>query len=1521
MAQDYTLKYVNHVLLSINHALSTCCCNDGVYFWEGVPCDMEIQLRGSLCAEWDKCQYINRTYFDYQSMCAGDEYKICECQRLSIKADTISSPYVPDEITVSYAGAGTLTVDWGTESVTITEGASVNTYSFSDIATDTLTEIFTEINADYPNLTLSPNTLSNNLPPYIVSGEILNFVGASTKYLDTVKAGLIFELDGSTTTLAEYDSNLNTFANNIQTSLNTLGGPTFSVLYNDRASTSSSGYFAVTFGGSACGIPQSELHIDKMRLLYGTYNGAGDAYIEYPNYICGWGTAGTSSNSLDRYYLASGFHTTGCQLERRPSNGPFIHATGGNLAIQCCPQRGVTIGPPQNLNILSSGYNENANFSNLEPTVLYNGACYKVDPFYFMIGKEGRFTRNWKNPARSTYVIPDCRFNEAACDASLVPTNCSPELFLPQLHKDIPWGPFGSYRTNIEEEDHPATAAVGYLAGRVGWDYRPYSYIRTMGEWTRTTGIIVNLKYYRQIDYYIGSNTADDKIGGTIDTSSVPAGFTLTNNTPEASYVQITFDPSGKTVGDFLEGINSLRASGETSDVKCSLFQFCPASTDILNVPAYKILNNSAEIWDMRRNRFDEALHGDGDPDPTGYVQAYNPDTDVITLPNPTDFWNRLMSGSDVYQPEVAYSDRFASVRYGLQAGPNFSYDCYNIFNERISRPTLYVNPPSPVAATLPPYCRHKKTLPNHSGGVVVFTYPLGTTSHLDGDVQPRLMPWWTPMQGTIENLINVRKNPSVPEAISQLLVWVSGRTIHLSGLRFDGVTPVGNLDTIATNRGGATYIVPSAIVDINSIQYTPIGGGSPYSPFLANSGTYPFEVWLDDQTWMDPSNEFPVPSGFPGAVRTSHNWAYVEPLLDSSPTDLINSELAYLQSFVRLRHDWFDEINETYENAPHKLPRCVPPNSPIVGSGIKVDCDGDKVIEGSWIVSYGCTSRVCKTTWFYATQRCPCDTEFQCDEDGGSTVPHKFNQEGDSLTNSERWSETAGNTTYVNQPTLYVCALNFHRDCDIPALVKVPYQVVIDSTDSSCPGSIYLIRYAYTNGVVSTPIGDAADSYDFDFWNGAGESEGWCQWIDPANPGTLISKGDIPRTWPPKAYIAERSTTVLCSTNLYPFTLDELCNDTAIYSLEGWDRIQNIYPYAPPDYSDSQGRGCGTPTDVDGNTLLNALFRPIINNIDNGDLCPGGNCNRVDINCSTKCCGCFFVCNDADGCVSSGPKYYPEEYILTYSESHDYENLVETCDTVPVGVGAGSCNQGCCTDPGGSFVRHPSWGVRYNISISANFTMNVNATCGICLGGGSEEITQTVDDGGCTGDYLPPCADNFCNNGCGSCCDFNITNPIGCNNYLGYRDRALVCDETGNGVFLQETFCGCGSIGTIQCSYPQIIRVTLDTQCTDTFGNCGHGTVTKEVSNVFDANGGSTGGPDCRGGDPGILQYPDGNKALGTESQTASFTQSPSTYGGCTGGTQDGQELGYVTGWLNGATWYCGINGFKTSIDDSEYI
>ncbi len=1513
-----SLKYINNVLLSIDNALTTCCCNDGQYFWEGLPCDMDIQFRSSICAEWDKCQYGDRVYFEYQSRCEGDEYRICECQRLNIKADTISSPKLIDDITVTYAGAGNLTLEWGTESATVTEGSTVNTYDFDDTSNDTLFEIFTAINSDYPNLSLTPTNLSWNLPPYVVSGETLNFVGASTKYLDSVSCGLIFRWQDQTTPLAEYNSTLSTFASNIQTALNTLGGPTFSVEYNSRASTINSGYFSIVFGGAGCGSRQPNIYIDKMRLLYASYNGVGDAHLEYGDYNCGWGTnSSTTYNSLDRYYISSGYLTTGCPLEWRAGSGPIIHATGGQFGIQCCPQRGAIIGPPQNLNQNLSGYYENSDFSNLERTVRYNGACYQIDPFYFMVGKEGRFTQNWSNKSFSTYIIPSCRYNESGlCGQSVTPENCAPELFLPQLHPDIPWGPFGSYHAGIESEAHPSE---GTLSARVGFDYAPYAHMKTLGSWTRTTGIVVNLKYYRNIPFYIGSTIgADDLIGGTIKTTSVPAGFSLEDNTIDATYIKIVFDPNGRTVGDFVNGLNSLRGSGLTDDDSCYLFKFCLAHDDVSDIPAYKILNNSAEIWDMRKIRLMEKDLGWAPPgQETEYVQAYNPETDVIEFFSPTEFWNKLMSGSDIFPAEVSYNDRFAEVKYGFQVGFSYTYQCNTIQNENVTRPSLFVNPPEDVFATLPPYCRHKKTLPNHSGLINVGTDTLSSTKHYEGEAQPRLIPWWTAMQGTTENLLNISLNPSTPETIHSMNVWVSGRTIFFSGLRYNGSTPVGTLDSIPTDRGGARYIIPSAILDISGIQYTPLAGGSAYSPLIANSGTYPFEVLLDDSTWMDSVTEFPVESGTVGAVRTSHNWAYVEPLLDTSPVDIKNGT-AQLPAFVRLRHDWYNEADDTYLNSPRKLPRCVPPNATIVGSGVQVDCESDKVIDGSWIVSYGCTSTVCKTTWFMQTSRCPCSTEFACDEGGGSTVPHRFNQEGNALVNSDRWSNTGGHTTYVNQPTLYICSLNWHRDCDIQSLVKVPYQIVIDEPDTLCDSDI-TVRYAYTNGVVSTPHGDASNSYEFAVWNGEGEGEGWCQYIDPANPGSLISKEDIPKTWPPKAYIAERSDRVFCSTNIYPFSFDALCNDTAVYTLEGWDRIQNIYPLAPPEYSDSSNRGCGTPTSDDV-SLLNALFRPIVNNITNGDLCPGGNCDRVDINCSTKCCGCFFVCNPDDGgCGSLGPKYYPERYTVSYTETVTITDGVEICDTVPHSS-VPSCNQGCCTDTNGSFVRHPSWGVRYNVTVNASFEMQINATCEICLGSGSETITKTVDAGLCTGDYLPPCADNYCNNGCQDCCDYVIVNPIGCNNYESYATRATVCSEDSS-TTITAAFCSCGGGGgSLQCSYPMLRRDTYNITCTNTFGSCGFGTKTREVSNTYDADGGTIDPqPSCLNGT--ILQYPDGNQELTTEERTASFTQSQSTYAACGGGTQSGKTLPYITGWMNGASWYCGINGFKSTEDDSEYI
>ena len=241
-------------------------------------------------------------------------------------------------------------------------------------------------------------------------------------------------------------------------------------------------------------------------------------------------------------------------------------------------------------------------------------------------------------------------------------------------------------------------------------------------------------------------------------------------------------------------------------------------------------------------------------------------------------------------------------------------------------------------------------------------------------------------------------------------------------------------------------------------------------------------------------------------------------------------------------------------------------------------------------------------------------------------------------------WSQEAYgapcNNVVVNQPDFYVCDNNLHPECDIPMLVKVPYQVIAVDHQTACTG-IYYVYYD-----------DQPDEFGCDInWQFCSdEDNGWCQYIDPNNL-TKVSKQNIPRTWPPTAYVAERSNIPFCSANLFYYPIEEWCNCTLPRTTNpcGWDQICNIYTMVPPEYLGVNGYACNIPTLSDISQLC-VFFRPYIENLTVGDICGGAAvtsrsasescsllpaCARVDINCGTKCCECFWNCSD-DGCATN---------------------------------------------------------------------------------------------------------------------------------------------------------------------------------------------------------------------------------------------------------------------------------------------
>jgi len=560
----------------------------------------------------------------------------------------------------------------------------------------------------------------------------------------------------------------------------------------------------------------------------------------------------------------------------------------------------------------------------------------------------------------------------------------------------------------------------------------------------------------------------------------------------------------------------------------------------------------------------------------------------------------------------------------------------------------------------------------------------------------------------------------------------------------------------------------------------------STFNPFIATTGSDLFhEVWLDDQTSINGgSYEYST------VAPTRFNYSYKEPLINfDRPLSLLNGSVD-LQSFIRRRCNW--TTDDVIFNDP-KLTHCVPAGSRTLGADSLLNCGGEKVVDNGWLISYGCSSFVCKTTWYYACQRCPCSTVYRCKNGVGSNYPHPFNQEGNSLLNNNYWKDfyTPAADFVINQPILYICESNLHPDCDIPMLVKVPFMIV----DINNPDAGPLFQYGQDVGLPGYT----------EFCNPGNplisNQYGWCQYLDPASP--KIKEENIPRTRPVSSYIAQRGLGVFCSTHPWNFIPEDIMAGTianileipggsAYFGLPGgcktapdgvncssitynscprcdnWDRIENL-GLVYPEYYDY------LPTGI----TLKALFRPVISPLRASGVCTNGSvCSRIDIDCGTACCECGFTAEENAGtCCLSSRVHHPFTQTLTYSLSESNTSTRQKCgwDTSnTIGlydfINIGQCGlpPGVC---GGSFSCCNSAGLCWNGNNSHSLNVSltrISTTCGCTINGGTgvcftENNTVSSACGGtfCTSGVWIDAGSPTNNTYCFSCQNFPSTPSV----------------------------------------------------------------------------------------------------------------------------------------------------------------
>lgn len=1477
----------NAALLLCGPAINLECCSDPTTYFDAMPCEGDTVYR-KYCDDKSECLLGSRKYISYQARCNGSVNRVCECQRCTIVEYTNILAGQNDLFSINYTdGVNPGKLEFTDSSVIINDTTSIL------YENKTIEQLYGEINSANGSF-IGSYILDQYLPSTLIYPTSYTFLG-ETKNIQARNSSLSLQLGDFNTGLVDFDTDPTIFAADIQTAINNMGlpaGDTIEFNYNAvfNSALPNNRYFEIIYKDNLCGLEQPYFSVDRFYLNYssqyprsperavsGSFGNYGDGQVwgEYGT-ITDYSVAGTgisdSTFSLDSI----------CPYEKMDADGfgPF-----GYDGTQCCPQKGLAIGPNQ---YISQAYGEDNGyayegltyrFDNLENTVLL-GDCHSVDPFWFIFGKAGKFSESQVG-GRMGYVASDCDWGNTFSNTCDVPTSCTPELFLTSFSQECPWGPFGSYFDGIEAREHVTNdgqpnedaASISAWGSRYGYQYAPQGYIKTLGTWQETKKIEIVFAVRRGVPFVIGDTLNDNNLYAELDSATTTDFIEGPTEGPACGLTSLTYDCEGKTVGDFVDAINGLRTKAIDGGESCQIFNFCLASNDARRVPASKIINVNSEMWGisdyLNQNSGNpwDSLNGGGDPE---------------LVQNDSKLW----SGSDIIATPKAYSTIWP---YGGANIPSWNN------TDLAASPSI----------RRPPYCNHsygmgpKEDYVGHKTGIL------------------RRSPLWTSMQGGLETVMTLYKSDDIPSFITKIDVQATGRTINIES--YSGTTLLQSTG-ILTDLSGVPFTVANCVSGLNNLVFT-IGGT--YHPIMAVSGSQPFTVWLDDSTYRindvgGPNNNYPTSSGNPHATGTTYNWSYREVLENSLKKNLLSGPLD-LTCWVRRRCDY------RVDNLPSLNP-CVPPNATTYVSSSKIDCDGDLLINANYIVGYGCTSGKCsKSSWYYKMSRCECSDQYDCGT--RSFKPHITNQDGNngtpvrgSTVQPSFSNNISAETAKISTPTLYICQSNIHPDCDIPMLVKVPIQIVGSKSDVSrgqCGASDIGVAYdasGWGDGITESanmityrPQNNNAILGGSNYvWltqiNGGfpvphlySEMQGWCQYFDPS-AGILVQKSNIPRTWPPTSYIADQGYPSFCSLNIY--NTPDIINGNAAAGYTGWDEIQGVFPYVPIEYLGSWGSTCSLPPSFWAGNFpgLKALFRPIITDGSLLEISPAQAITnsqgdqRVDINCATKCCGGVY-----EECIS-GFTRFPWTSTVTNSYTSSRQGAIG-CQYADPNC-PGSFNPLCCTCRVGA--QYPCAG--QPICGISTTTVNVNSTkqfvspCNCIDDDISGAITTSiVYSGACSnGQVIGGCTISMPENNAESttvnlnCSNYDTTNAGNCTDI-----DADVCESD------ECAICTVGMHLTQNCDY------------TRTDGTCGAYSISgSETSTSSPTN-------TCPSSPAGI----NGCASITLSSSASSSTNATATtYTSCPGHTA-GSTWSHIQAWKESIKWRCNVGNFMTTtnIGDSR--
>jgi hypothetical protein len=1270
-----TLVTQNNLLILKSNLLSQCCCDEQAHYWEAVPCDW-YELPHERCGPYPGCG-DHRKFVDPNSVCEGDVY-VCECQQLTIanwsNLTESDSAAANAQLLTNYGNTtGIFSADAFSLSTKYIPTSTIynNTFDYSNYSS--FGDLVDAINNYQPNgsnnvlslvnFTIHPSSVPDSL------GDVTMLLNAApdAANLGSRAGNIAFTYDGVTTDYALFTPINSTFASAIQSKL-TAAGIQVSVIEDEFNGVLSAPIFYLKFDD--CGTEKSNITV-KYRWIGLAGQPSAPPIITYGDYVTGWGQEG--SNYV---VIPSGGVGQTC-----PYEDPFYNSIGYAVyqdTLQCCPQRGAHLGANQNF-LGKTEYG--TNFQYLENTFVDGDGCYKLSPFYFLFGKEGRLDDN-PTVSNARFYRANCNYPSGECSTyeewENIPTNGQIELFVPQFSHEVPWGPFGSYYEGIEDAEHAANSDdypshPAYIQNVRGFHYSPSGNIRTKGTWTNTTGILLEFYFYSWAPFDIRDGGSLNRFNGAIKTDTLSNRFTILrqpcctgtllpscSSSGDVSWI-LSYNPTGVSVQQFIDDVNAIRtrtSSGVAGDtLECQLFNFCPMapSSDLSSIPATKMNNLSSQLFD--------AWLTYGSYEPNYLID--DPERDKYGF-----------SGASIRPRPARWDDKTAIS--GDSSSKTYTY------------PDTIFAPASTSRILHPPQASRLNTQP----------YP----DSFNGVVRHNCRPAWLTMAGQERTVITLAKGTTNYDPLAQSVnVAVSGTFVNI--IVVSGATTLASTGW-QTRQASGRYAQSDLTTDLNNISFTWFGvPASSYNPVIATSGL-PYKVYISDVTHASSGrfvNEFnkewweahddgqfnvtrvPSTTGF----ATSSNFGYSEPLLPLSSTDITNASVD-LKSWIRFRSTGvnYTTCNEGYPNT------LLPYSATRITSETRLNCDGDNYIEGNWLVSYGCNSYVCKTEWFIQANRCGCTTLPGCSDEGLlSYVAH--------LTNRDKQTSC----TEFNTPRFYICETNIHENCDIPFLVKVPAVFTCRQGQTNCvygdcwtdpyegvPCTVPICPYndpenledrdpiqiGFTNSYhgcpASTELGE-----DFDCWMNAPYDD-WCQYIDPTNT-TRVRKQDIPRSWPPEAYVVQATDVQFCThyVNLFDDgvgdSLDGInltfnCGDP-FSSSNPYDAIVGLIPWVPYDYLIPAGQtGAGNPCFLPGDNFLYAYIRPIVKNYNASGLCDSASCHPVSIDCNTRCCRCGEKCS-TNPCPDSNPQ---RGCTVTTTAAQNYEDTgIESCE----GRGDGS-NQFC---------------------------------------------------------------------------------------------------------------------------------------------------------------------------------------------------------------------------------------------------